>query len=353
MRLLLPALLALSACGSSEPAKPTAPACDLSADTLDGKAFVQLEVLGDRSEKPNPLARLKFVKQPDALHALYTVANGLHVYDYTCQASGREGEVVCRTKAEIKRVCLSLEVHKEGSCSAEALASFGFPAEGTDAAAAIEDARKLAAEARKSEQWATFKLMNNNVGNTLQGVLYVKVDTQRCRVQVDDMFVTIFEGQKKEDFNPVGTNAFVKADKDYLYEDCTREGMLVDLDVDALPADLSTVPPVREHAPGAPVFYHYVGDQAVKAEEGCTYAVSTWANWVPVESGKAVTVAEDGTIGWTTQHSWKAEDRLFVGNDLATRTPLRGGFLHVRRDKTCGGTTTKIDVLCNAARITD
>ncbi|MCB9663182.1 MAG: hypothetical protein H6732_03645 [Alphaproteobacteria bacterium] len=353
MRCLVLASLVLGACGSSEPAAPAASSCDLTVDTLDGKAFVQLEVQGDKSEKPNPLARMKFTKQPDALHAAYTVANGLHVYDYTCQASGREGEVVCRTKPELKRACLALEVHTEGSCSAEALAKFGFAAEGTDAAKELEDAKKLAAEARKSEQWTTFKLMNNNVGNTLQGVLYVKVDTQRCRVQVDDMFLTIFEGQKKEDFNPVGTNAFVKAEQDYLYEDCTREGMLVDFEAPALPADLSTVPPVREHAAGAPVHYHYIGDQALKAEEGCTYAVSTWANWKPVETDKAVTVGEDGTIAWSVSHAWKADDRLFVGNDLQTRTPLRGGFFHLKRSKTCGGETKKIDVLCNAARITD
>lgn len=347
---LIVAFAALTACGGGTSA-PEAPSCDLSVDSLAGKAFVELEIQGDKSEKPNPMARIKFDKKDGKLTAGYTVKNALHVYPYTCEATKREGEVKCLTEPQWKRLCLSYEVNKEDSCSLAQMRKDGF--EGGDEAEigkAIEAAKKLAAEARKSEQWKQFQLINNNVANTIQGQLFVKVDTKNCRVSLDDMFVTVFNGKRTEDFNPVGSNPFVKADAEYLYEDCTVEGVLVDLAEDALPSDLKKIPPVREHKVGTPVHYHYAADAGLKAEEGCTYSVDTWANWKSVAKGTAIEPV-DGKVAWSAAHTWGASDLMLVGKDRGK--VLKGGFFHMARRKTCNGETSTIDVVCNAARVAE
>ena len=48
------------------------------------------------------------------------------------------------------------------------------------------------------------------LGNKLQGILYVKVDESACRLKVTDNYMTMFNGERKEDSNPNGTNPFVK-----------------------------------------------------------------------------------------------------------------------------------------------
>lgn len=352
-RLLVPAALvaALLACAEPPPAAPTGPACDLSPTTLAGKTFVESKILADRSETPDPMARVKFVDKDGALHGLYTVKNGLHVYDYTCGPGPREGELKCVTKPDLKRVCLAFEVHQDGACTPAAIQGldFGVPFTDAEITAAAEEARKLVAEAKASTAWDSFKIMNNNVANALQGLLFVKIDTAKCRIVVDDMMMTVHDGVRKEDYNPIGTNPFVRSDEEYLFEDCTAEGWLVDLDQPALPANREEIPRVRTHAPGTETFYHYAGDKELTAVEGCTYSVDTWATWRPVQKGQAVEVV-DGAIQWKTAHTWPADTtKVLVG--IEAGQPLMGGFFHMARRKTCGGTTETIDVLCNSTRL--
>lgn len=349
MRLVLPlALLAgAAACGGSAPAPTAASTCDLTTTTLAGKAFVELEVQGDKSSQPNPQARVKFRDEGGTLKAAYTMKNGLHVYDYTCADSARDNELRCVTDPDFRRACLSLEVNKEGSCTAEALAELKFEGKAEDITKAIEDARKLVAEARKSEQWKSFQLINNNVANPVQGLIFVKVDQKNCRINIDDMFVTVYNGKRTEDFNPVGSNPFVKTDGDYLFDDCAVEGLLVDLATADLPEKLEDIPRERNHDVGAEVHYHYLGDDR-KAEEGCTYTADVYANWAPVAKGVEMQVA-DGVVNWHTTHSWKDEDRKFIG--AVRGQAMRGGFLHLTRHKTCGGKADKLDTVCVATSV--
>lgn len=351
MRLALPfaVVAALFACDTGSSSAPAKPACDLSVDTLAGKAFVMLEATPDGDVK-DAQARIGFRSVEGRVYADYTVDNALHVYEYECAPTKREGELKCLTEPFLDRACLALEVNAEGSCSAEKLREMGFDGDDEDMKAGIAKAKELVGKAKGSDQWERFKLMNNNVGNTLMGQLFVKVDSKHCRVQLDDMFVTIFNGARTEDFNPVGTNAFVPADGELLFDDCDKEGFLVDLDSAELPAKLADIPPVRERAAGTEVHYFYVGDDTVKAEEGCTYELDHYANWKPVAKGVAVTPGDDGAIQWHVSHTWSSDDLRFVGNDKGM--PLKGGFTHVLRRKTCGGETTELDSVCNAARVT-
>lgn len=352
-RLLIPAVLvgALLACGEAPPPAPTGPVCELTVDTLADKVFVESKILADRSETPDPMARVKFVKKDDGLHALYTVKNGLHVYDYVCGEGARPGEIKCVTKPDLKRVCLAFEVNADGSCTPEAIAALGFGVPFTDEeiTKTAEEVRKLVAEAKAGSAWDAFKITYNNVANALQGLFFVKVDSAKCRIVVDDMMMTVHDGKKKEDYNPIGTNPFVPATEEYLFEDCTSEGWLLDLDEPALPAKMEDVPRVRNHATGKEMFYHYAGDKDLTPVEGCTYTIDTWATWRPVQKGQAVEVV-DGKLQWKTAHTWPADTgKVLVG--IEAGQALMGGFFHLARRKTCGGATETIDVLCNATRL--
>lgn len=340
---------ALLACGTPAPSQPAAPACDLTPASLVGKTFVESKILADRSETPDPMARVKFVDQGGVTHALYTVKNGLHTYDYTCAAGAREGELRCVTKPDLKRTCLAFEVNADGACTPEAVAALGFDFSAEDVIKTAEEVRKLVAEAKATPSWPTFQLMQNNVANPLQGVIFVKIDAAKCRIVLDDMFLTVFNGKKVEDFNPIGTNPFVRATEDYLFEDCTAEGWLVDLDEPTLPADLTTIPRVRSHATGKEVHYHYTGTVETAPVEGCTYSVDTWATWRPALKGQAVEAVE-GKLQWHAAHTWPADtNKVLVG--IEAGQPLMGAFFHMARRKTCAGTTSTIDVVCNSTRL--
>lgn len=337
------------ACGAPAPTEPAKPACDLTTATLAGKTFVESKILPDRKEEPDPMARVKFVDEGGVLHAKYTVKNGLHVYDYTCSVGAREGEIKCVTKPDPKRTCLAFEVHADGACTPEAVAALGFDTPAEDVTKAAEEARKLVAEAKAGPSWPTFKIMNNNVANPLQGVLYVKVDAEKCRIVMEDMYVTVFEGKKVEDFNPIGTNPFVRDDAEYLFEDCSKEGMLADVATPELPSDLSQLPPNRRFPVGAPVHYLYAGDVEVTPAEGCTYSVDTWATWRPVAKGVAVEPV-DGKLVWKAEHTWPADTKkVLVG--IEAGQGVYGGFFHLARRKTCNGTTSTIDVVCAATTL--
>jgi hypothetical protein len=363
MRLLLPLALigVLAACGSGTTTESPSSSCDLSLDALAGKAFVELEIQPDKSETPNPQARMMFGEEGGKTTVAYTVKNALHVYDYTCRPSGREGELKCSTPPEFERACLSLEANEQGSCTPDALKKVGL--EG-DAKKIEEDIKKAKERYAKAEQqrkdiaksdgkdaadkaWKSFLITHNNVANPVEGLLYVKLDKERCRLQVDDMFATIYNGERTEDFNPVGTNAFVPADQDYLFEDCDSERLLVDFDKDELPRKLEDIPRVRAFPFGKDVYYHYIGEDGLKAEDGCTYSLDVYTNWVPVEKDKAVPV-DGGKVDWRFTHAWSEDDVKYIGAERGK--PLHGGFIHAVRKKTCGGKTEVIDTVCTATR---
>jgi hypothetical protein len=346
MRLVAPFLLLLGslAC-EQEPTAPPKPACELTLDTLSGKTFVMWEAQADGKEVANPQARLKFVKEDGKTLGKYTVKSLGNVYDYTCEKNS-DIEFRCTTPAQYARICLSLEVHKEGSCTAETMTKLGFSPTEEEFKKASKDAQEAIAAAKKAEQWDRFKLVNNNLGNQIQGVVFAKIDEKRCRLNIDDMYYVVHDGKRKEDFNPVGTNAFVlDADHDYVFEDCPNGRLLADLTTPELPAKLTDIPPERLHEAGKDVHYFYVGEDSKKAKEGCTYAMDTYANWVKVAGGTVVAPTEDGSLTWKATHAFDAGDSIAVGGG---RT---GGIFHMVRSQTCEGKTEVIDTVCSVAAL--
>lgn len=335
----------LTGCGGGQAPEETA-ACDLNLDTLVGRTFVMQEAQPDgKTYKENPITRLRFVQEDGALKAKYTVGSLSDVYDYECSILEKGGnrELFCAEKERPTDWCQALEVHEAGSCTKAKLRELGIRKHTDEELnAAIKEAKETVKKYRGTEHWNHFVLNNNNLGNKLQGRLYVGVDEKRCRLSITDMYFTIFDGRGIEDTNPVGKNPFVETKEDLLFTHCEDGRWLADLTTATVPEDLSTIPPRREHAVGGEVYYHYLGEKAVKAEEGCTYSYDTFAQFRPLQSGVTVQPGEGGTLAWSFVHK-------YTPLELLTYSGQQVGVLHMIRHKECNGQKEKIDVLCNAA----
>ena len=350
MSVLWLALALLTGCGGGEGGGAAAPACDLDFDKLEGRTFLMAEAQPDQTYKDNPMARVKFVNGENGLEARYTAKSVSDVYTYFCDAPKGEGEdreMYCSEKERPKDWCQALEVHESGSCGRKQLKKLGIKkTSDEDLLAAVKDARKTVKEYRDkgedSREWKMFALNNNNLGNKLQGRMYVKMDTERCRLSLSDMYFTIHQGKKVEDTNPVGINPFVETDESLMFEHCDQgKGVVAGLTEADPPEDLSTIPQVQEHSTGTPVNYFYFGEVANKAEEGCEYSADLWLSWKPGPTGLPITPEEDGTLLWRATHTW--EDSQVI--DYAGK---KVGLYEMVRYKTCGGgEKEKINTTCN------
>lgn len=334
--LVLAALLA--GCAGETPVEK--PGCELSLDSLDGSAFVMLESLDRTEDAPNPMARMKFYTEEGQLKAKYTVMSVSSAYEYECENRGKE--VLCAEPPRLQDVCQALEVHEKGSCTKESLVAVS-KAKATDEelAKAIKDAQETVAKYRDGDNWQHFEINNNNVGNKLQGFFYAKIEPRECQLMVDDMYMTVYNGKRIEDFNPVGKNPFVPTDIEYLYETCNDANNTLDWATADKPK-VSEITPERVHEAGKPVYYHYYGEKGIKAKEGCTYSYDVWANWENASRGNAIEPDEKGNITWMASHTFSQEG-------LVKGLGQPGGIIHLSRFEECEGKKEKIDTLCNAA----
>ncbi len=341
--------------------------CDLeSFDSLADTSWAMLEALPDKTERAQAKARMHFFKEDGRLKVKYTVASLGNVYVYDCKVDGTgdSAELQCYEESRVRDWCQALEVWQEGSCTPEKLTEFGeFYISDEELAEEIADAKKWVDKYRDKPEWAQVKLNNNNLGNKLQGQLFIKLDKRKCRLRVSDMYMTIYDGNKVVDSNPVGTNPFVRLEGEWLWEHCGDGFHLVDFDEpspEALEKPETIKPPhMRFHPcnsgevdpynmacakPNATVHYHYVPSQetdlkkaSIKAEEGCTYSYDSYVQWQPQAQNVQVSVEKD-KVKWYASHHW---------DDLQGENV---GVFTMDRYKTCDGKRERIDVVCNAAK---
>lgn len=348
--------------------------CKVTLNNLAGTQWLMYEAMpGDVDDRPNPRARMRFRQTDSGLKMDYSVGSPYEMHTYNCRVGPRE--INCTEEAKLVDWCLSLEVNEPGSCTPAKLRELG--AVGFDSGA-LADA---AATARKEvssviEQTkdnpralAQYKLARNNLGNKLQGIVDIRVNEKRCQLIITDQYMTIFNGQKLVDSNPVGTNPFVQ-DKEntWLYENCLEGTKFLAFSQETPPTDeeLKSLDPRRQFTNKDTVHYHYVGLKDVEAKEGCTYSADTWAQWKPKEQGVAMeTMACDFTIPegddptkgrrikkcvkWSASHQWTDTEPLsYVGED--EKSPR--AFFGMTRYRTCdGGEKEKIDTICASTRV--
>ena len=346
-----PWLLALTlmfGCGGGEGAGEEAEACDLSLESLEGKTFIMDEAQPDGSSQPAPIARVKFQKGDTGLEAMYTAKSVSDVYTYACRAPEEEdGEMrmLCAEEERPKDWCQSLEVYEDGSCNRKALRKLGLEVTNDDdVRKAIKEARAEVKKAKEAggRELKLFELNNHNLGNKLQGRIYLKVDDKRCKLSFTDMYFTIYEGKAVEDTNPVGINPFSETKDEWMFEHCDEgRNIVADLNDPEPPAKPEDIPAERPHELGKPVYYFYYGEKEAKAVEGCTYSADVWANWKSVAKDLPITPEENGNLLWRGTHTFNQGELVKVqGRDAA--------IYEMVRYKQCeGGEKEKINTVCN------
>lgn len=344
MRHSLPALAFLIACGATEPEKP---ACTLSLDTLDGSMWVMDDPQADGTSKPNLQARMKFRTEDGQLKLDYTVKDPLntYVFDCTTKGEGDDAELECFEAPRVADWCMALEAFDEGTCTPPALRDFGISdaVSKGDLLAEIKKAKAQVKAWKKDGQWDRQKLVRNNVGNPLQGRVYVAVNSRTCTLKITDNYMTIYNGEQREDSNPVGTNPFVAYEGgELLFESCGPGRIVADLEVEELP---ETIPAPAPHEFGAQIWYHYLGKDLVKPEEGCTYSMDTYAQWKALEAGVDVPVV-DGKVVWKASHTFGDADKDAL-HQLNPVGPI--GLFSMVRHKECAGKKEKVDTVCGVA----
>ncbi len=315
------ALLALTACeekkskitlGAKDPG-----ACDLSLDGMAGKEFIFLELKPDKSEVPTHKFRMQFFDEEGKLKVKYNVGSVADMYTYECRMSSGNDKLICAEAPKVKDWCQAL-LTGGSDCSLATMQKFEKTLTEEDIAEGVKEgtANYEKFKAEGGPAWESFKLNNNNLGNKLRGILYVKVDQRNCQLTVTDNYFTIYNGKKVEDSNPAGTNPFVKNDQGpLLWENCTSRSDLVALTGAEYPEDPKTASHNARQTVGQPVHFWYLAGDVQAPIEGCTFTYDTWIDGKPGEKGLSPKTSEDGKVlHWYTPNTWSAPSADGQGN---------------------------------------
>ncbi|MEN0063116.1 MAG: hypothetical protein AAGA48_13255 [Myxococcota bacterium] len=322
--------------------------CGLTYDSLEGRTFVMLEPV-DQDTRENALARVSFEKNKDGqLVSKYTVASLSDVYDYPCELvdTPEKTEMHCFQEPDVVRWCTSLMVADE-VCSKKVLRKYDV--EGTD-----EELnnliKKTRAEIKKVEgtpEYDRFRAINNNVGNKLQGRIYVDIDDKKCRLTISDSYWTIVNGRAMETANIVGRSPFVETKDDYIFESCNEVNVMAGLESKEYPSAkaIAEIPQARNYEKGKAYWWQYLLDSNIKPEDGCSYDFDLYANWKQVASNQKAEI-EGSEIRWRGQHAFSEGVHRLGDRDK----PL--AIVNMVRYKTCAdGKREKLDVVCEAGRL--
>ncbi len=321
-------------------------ACDLTLDGLAGTEWVIEKINADKSVEADIQTRLKVYAKDGATRVKYNVGSLSDMYDYECME--KAGELACwEDPPKVRDFCQSL-MAAGAECNAEVLKKLAPTATDEDIAEGIKKANENVNRFKGTDKWDAFVFQNNNLGNKLGGLLYLKVDEKRCKLRITDNYMTIHDGKKVEDSNPVGTNYFLKNDETLFWEHCTDSGDLIATKSADFPKTaeeaVTCAPPRCMVGTGEAVTYHYIGQDGRTAKEGCTYSFDSWLNWKPHQSGVAATLVD-----------WK-QGRKTVQE---VRWPLTATFSEpgkqvmeiVRYEQCEGGEKKQVEVACNLVMV--
>lgn len=331
----------LLACDDGGPDKtirltPEAVDCPLTMDTLADTQWIIERINADKSTTPDLRTRMRFFKEGEELKVKYNVSSLSDVYTYNCKRRGEEW--FCAEEPKLRDWCQAL-VTGGAECTPEALKQLAPDVTDEQVAKAIAEANDNMNRFKNTDNWKAFVFQNNNLGNKLQGLLYVKLEQKSCKLRITDNYMTLYNGKRMEDSNPVGTNLFVRNDEELMFEHCSDSTDLVALKQKEWPktpeAAQTCAPPGCTFTNAEEVHYHYVGQDGRTPKEGCTYSYDAWVDWKP--AAKDVAAVVEGTeLRWqySVQHK-------------APGTPV----FEMVRYATCGGAKEKLETSCNIVRV--
>jgi len=331
----LVALLALPACkeetsGFTVGNTKDESACDLTIDSLADTEWLFLKANPDKSEEPDHHTRLKFFSEDGGLKAKYNVGSITGMYTYRCTKVGEEQ--ICKEEPKVKDWCQAL-VAGGAECTPETLKGIDDTITDEEIKTGMADAEEVMKKYRDTPDWEKFKFQNNNLGNKLQGLLYVKVDKRNCRLRITDNYVTIYNGKRVEDSNPAGTNPFVKNEMgELLWEGCKNSGDLVATTEAEFPKNPDQIQHLARHSAGTEISFWYL-DPAVKSNvEGCTDSFDVWLDGKPLKQGLSpseVELKRDKVLSW----SWKHQ----ADNETPLAQQATGEAFHMVWNRKCTG----------------
>jgi len=309
-------------------------------DGLAGQELVMYEAQPGGTSIANPMARGRFRMDGDVLKLDYTTKSPSDVFEYTCKT--KDDKVICRDERNLLGWCAALEGHEAGSCTKSRLRSLGAKHETDEELLEVmHTAHDARVEAERAGAGAVFSMVNNNLGNKLQSVVYVEVLEASCQYVLTDNYRALYNARWVEDSNVVGTNPFTSGEGEYLWETCTDVQSLVG----TTSAERPAAPPAPEaHDVGEQMHYHYMGETATQPEDGCTYTADTYAQWRPLEKGRAIAAGEDGRLDWDSGYAWPDLAPLKMANPASPT-----GIYSLLRYKKCGDAEPElIDTVCTA-----
>ncbi len=321
--------------------------CDLSLDNLAGTAWVMDRINPDRSTTPDHKTRVRFRQEGDSLKAEYNVSSIGDMYTYDC--TRRKRDVYCLhdlDKDFVYRTCASMEVQGV-ECTTEAIKARSPGVADADLEAGVKEAKEDLAtkfKDKESDAYKQYEFAHSNLGNKLQFVMYAEVEKNTCEFMITDDYFVLYEGKWREDSNPVGRNAFEKSDEDLWWEDCQDYTWLFARKESDFPSTKAESISQCRAGPcafgvGDAANFLYVGENAAAPEEGCTYSMDIGIDGKPVKAGVAAEITKVGgkdRVHWGTSHSFTEPGLHAVA---------------MARNKTCNGTTERIDVACAPAKV--
>jgi hypothetical protein len=342
---MLPLALLLASCGGegagdvTAETKPAEATCDLSIATLPEKTFVWTKKDDAGAWKEDPLGRIRFSKEGDALKAKYTVASLASVYTYTC-TSKDDDELECKQDSpDLLEYCRALWANV-GDCTADQMAAvLGEPAVTEDMTKAV-DTVKGQLKKMKPDELDKMKRAYNSPNVQLRGLLEIKVKNKAddCRLGVSDLYETFTDGSRRKLENLVGMGArFAQTEKEFLFEDCRDVASSLIAVPETDPWGKPGQTQIEGWAAGADTAHvRYVGEAHQKADKACTYSMDTFYAGEPI--GKAVPVTETDSHGlkWTF--------------DAPIRQTGTRAVTMVRYKACNGGQPEKIDVTCTPVK---
>ncbi len=231
-----------------------------------------------------------------------------------------------------------------GECTPEAVKGFDPTVTDEQVKEGILQAEQVMGRYRNTPDWEKFKFQNNNRGNKLQGILYVKVDEPNCRLQVTDHYSSLYNGERIEEPNPAGTSAFVKNEQGaLLWERCENAQDLIASASATFPSRPEEGMHLARHEVGKDIHFWYLGEDGRVATEGCTYRYDLWLNGKPLGQGLSPEVV-DGEKG--KELRWGFGHRFDAPTSSAS-----GEVFHMVWRKRCAGKETERKVACTAVLV--
>ena len=181
-----------------------------------------------------------------------------------------------------------------------------------------------------------FKAENKDPNRKMQGKMKVVVDAKKCRLKIDDMYLTYVDGQPQEHFNEAMSSFYAKADKTYSFDQCTDAFGLRYSDKPVDPTKVKAASksngPLQERISAGVPSYFYQFVPTSELDPACQMSFDVYEDNARIlENQTAVADGKDGKV-LNFEHTFQPSGM--------------GIFVELHRYKNCNGQKSLVSVSC-------